>query len=1202
MKKILEQLGPWLLLHWLTIVLVILLIISIALLGWWIWNKFGKRIQGWWAELIRRPEISRTALIDIWSHFHRSLPLTIRTVVRNYPIYIVLGDDRSGKSTLINNHVDPDFQDLRHHTVDAENPLMRISMGYDAVICEISAGFLYATSRDYVDALLAFWIKLPIDTKVVMAVDAHAFTNSSEELQKKIVDALVGKLSLLTEIKGSPVGFNLALTHMDRTPGFAEFYSFSEETGIGLDVTLSSGTTIPTFSTGLAHYIDYLPNVLVSRSSSDFESILRFFNLSRDILYLIESLFIDGAHRNNLAYAQLERVTLNSDVIYTLHNSADTNNPFYNQALIRKPFDFITKKHLKRSGLLFIVLFIIQQYTFWHDRSVLQSSAYYISILSSLTPSEYIQKAHPVFVDLNKLYQDLASSNPIRSFKGSYYMNEIDKLDYMLSKAIRTTYLLPRLELAQTHENSYKNTIRFMALLHANDKNELSNYFSNSEFDSSLNLPYEIEQDYIHSNNNLDDDQLKNLSLKDYGFSGGNIATKPWSSLTEALELAVQDEFISPQELETIQLYARNTESIYNEMALYPYLDEQKLWLQSNGHVSPFTIEIWKSVPTQSDFAAPNLKQVLALIENASITYSERPTSILDCFYKIQSIMEDYKSNVKSSNYNLGIIRIPLGTDFYSFDSNKWNEVVYRSTIKQLLISYYRSNIQKDGWIFFNPQNTTYRIQLGVSSDELGVLLNNAQVDTRLTREAFDQQVKPAINLLTTLLPDLPLAQEDKQELIDFFVSNLTVYSGKYANAYWDFFKNIIVRITGPENLKSFLREIQRPGSAFTQNLVRIKESVLLDIPAGPNYQPVRDRLEDFRFMDKLMQEQAGSYPQLARFVTIVTEMSDQLDKDSTPPLTDKKNADTNGLMTLLSPMGRVSYDMLLQNEGSYLHRAEVFLRDLNIPVNWQTPFLTPFLKAREYGRAEIISTIASSWTKLWSTTVSPMLNYYPFAIRESALTSDLNPSSLKAVFHPNNGIFWNEVRAYYSSLFDIKEGKWKLRSEISSVLQIPDDMESKLNAASSLTIAMWDKDGNETPIHFNVKAGLLPVVKPSDGEDAEETPVSLSFLKSGSTSVLGFNQKDIWQDLSFEWWQKLSSSVGVELPSQKKEASKKYLSVDVDDANWSLLHLLSQSDSANSSTYTWVVAQPQNPKHKMNVVFTFKRNPFELFTALRNK
>jgi len=205
-------------------------------------------------------------------------------------------------------------------------------------------------------------------------------------------------------------------------------------------------------------------------------------------------------------------------------------------------------------------------------------------------------------------------------------------------------------------------------------------------------------------------------------------------------------------------------------------------------------------------------------------------------------------------------------------------------------------------------------------------------------------------------------------------------------------------------------------------------------------------------------------------------------------------------------------------------------------------------------------------------------------------------------VFHPNNGIFWNEVRAYYSSLFDIKEGKWKLRSEISSVLQIPDDMESKLNAASSLTIAMWDKDGNETARHFNVKAGLLPVVKPSDGEEAEETPVSLSFLKSGSTSVLGFNQKDIWQDLSFEWWQKLSSSVGVELPNQKKEASKKYLSVDVDDANWSLLHLLSQSDSANSSTYTWVVAQPQNPKHKMNVVFTFKRNPFELFTALRNK
>ncbi|NDE68812.1 MAG: hypothetical protein EB057_01915, partial [Microbacteriaceae bacterium] len=161
------------------------------------------------------------------------------------------------------------------------------------------------------------------------------------------------------------------------------------------------------------------------------------------------------------------------------------------------------------------------------------------------------------------------------------------------------------------------------------------------------------------------------------------------------------------------------------------------------------------------------------------------------------------------------------------------------------------------GWIFFDQQEHVTKIALGVSTDESGSLINNAQIDTRLTREAFESNVKPAIESMTAIIDDLPLEAQERQRLVDFFIHNLSAYSGHYANAYWSFFKNISIQIQDPDRLVTYLKELQRPGSAFVQNLVRVKENVLLDLPSGPNYQPLRDRLEDFTFLKKLMAEQA---------------------------------------------------------------------------------------------------------------------------------------------------------------------------------------------------------------------------------------------------------------------------------------------------------------------------------------------------------
>ena len=1202
MKKLQEHILPWVMEHWLAIALTLLALVCLAVLAWWIWNRHGQSILAWWAELLRKPAIPRNALVNIWSDFHRELPLSLRQIIRDYPIYIVIGDDRSGKTTLINNYVDQELLDFDNED-EVDAPLMKVKLGYSAVLIELSSNFLYASSRDHLDALLAFWSKLPIGSHFVLVIDAYYFDRSSEDAKVKVTDALSKTLDLYQELKGESVSFNLALTNMDRFEGYEAFHEFSEATGLGLNVKLKENKPIASFGTGLTDYIHYLPNVLVGTHSRDFESILKFFQESAEILKSIESLLVQAFLKNNILNCKLERVCLLSGNTYPVLHQTQTNNPFYNEVTTRSPLDVISKRHLKRALIIFSILFVLQQYNFWYNRYVIQMSMYYIGNMPSLTQSEYVKRAHGYFNHVNRLLERANSPFTVIRVGGVFYKQELIKVDQALSSSIRNTYLLPGLELAQSHDDSYRNTIRWLALLHATSYNELGTYFQVDEFDNALNLPHQIIKDYIESNDEQDEAALRRLSLTDYGTLDSSEYIKPWLDLVNVLEKSLSDEYVTPQELNAVHLATRNTQAIYDRTNLYPFLDEQKLWLIKNGNLSSYTREQWKKIPSQQEYIDKEVQESLNLIARSSISTNDMPTNIMDCLLRIQAMMEAHKKELKDSSSNIGVVRIPVENDYYSFDTNRWIDVIYRSSIKQLLTAFYRTYSSNDGWIFFDPQNTPYRIQLGISSDESGVLLNNAQVDVRLTKEAYDQKVKPSIELLTNLLADVPLTQADKQQLIDFFVSNLSVYSGKYANAYWDFFKNIVIRITSPEQLKSFLKELQRPGAAFVQNLIRVKESVLLDIPQGPNYQPVRDRLADFRFLDKLMQEQAGSYPQLARYIAIITEMSDELDKgDAPPPKSDKKEAgEGGGLKKILSPMGRISYDILLQNESSYLTRTEILMRELNVPTNWQRPFIAPFVKAKDFGREEINSTIANNWSKLWSTQVSPLLSYFPF-IGNTTSTNDAGPTQLIKVFHPNNGTFWGEVRDYYSSLFDIKDGRWKLKSDIVKVFDMPSDMEPKLNAASGLTIAMWDKDGNETPIHLSVKADLLPAIKLNEAEDHPAPVATLGFLKSGGASVLAFNQHGLWQDLAFEWWQKQPSSVGIELRPEEKESTKKYITDDVEDSYWSLYHLLAQADKSSATLYDWVLAEPEDPKSRMTISFTFKKNPFELFTVLRNK
>jgi hypothetical protein len=119
---------------------------------------------------------------------------------------------------------------------------------------------------------------------------------------------------------------------------------------------------------------------------------------------------------------------------------------------------------------------------------------------------------------------------------------------------------------------------------------------------------------------------------------------------------------------------------------------------------------------------------------------------------------------------------------------------------------------------------------------------------------------------------------------------------------------------------------------------------------------------------------------------------------------------------------------------------------------------------------------------------------------------------------------------------------------------------------------------------------------------DANEISIkpALVYLRSGSSSALGFNQKSLWQEVSLDWWLKTTANAGVEFDSQDEKA-KKYASIDLDETRWALLKLLAQANQAGLA-YSWTVALLEKPEDKLKTTVIFKRDPFELFNAIRNR
>lgn len=1189
----------WLIKNWLLILVTILGLVLFAGLVWWIWKRHGDDFKLRWQAFLKKPEIPPNELLGILRSFYATIPSAIRKHVRHYPVYVVMGDARSGKTELISRFAYVDAQAQRYHFSHTSHPLVQIYLTQDALIIELASALVLSTSGDYANALLRLLRRLPVTLQLIMVINAKEMPPIvGEPPRSMIIDAMLGKLALISEINEREVPFRVVLTHMDEVPGYLDFRHSAIQENIDTRVRLRKSQPLASFRGGLGHLFGYMNNVLVNHKPESFIATLHFLDHVDALFSGIEQQLVSACQRAGLSSSQLVQLALlGISPLDTLPDPA--NNPFLSldgYPGVRRAY---SPKHLCIAGSLATVLILAQCLIYWSQKSNIEDAFAMIRRIPDMSAEQYAKEAHPVFQSLYPPDGSFFSIDSLSYILHHYFSVQINQARNELIHSIRTNYLIPRLELAQYQANAYAKTVRAMALLHASRNNELSEYFGEVLPAFNLGIPYPLVKDYITFNDDIHDSQMQGLALRDYGVleAINHDDLLPWKTMGVQLRTLLGKRYITQEELNQVQDTGKQLANIIEKYKEYNAIDQQRHWLERNGHVSQLTLAEWRRHPTQSQLGYGPLEESLRLVMDARIGDEIGASNIHELLIRLEQVIE--RNKVASNLLQItGVVQIEVSDKVFIFNQFEWQALILRSKLKIIMDDFLRTHYSIDGWSFFDQKSHSHRLPMGVSTDSLGVISNNFQVDERLTRSMFDSQVKPAVESLAVLLPKLTLDNPEKQHLVDFVVQNLSVYASHYASNYWSFFSEMQIRINNPYQLLQYLRELQRPGSEFYQNLIAIRENIILDIPPGPNFQAFREEMENFRFLHKLLEEQAGNFPQLMRYMQLIIEINDDLNKPKRFVPVENEKEVGSGLQMILSPMGRLAMDIILNSDNSYLRKTEEWVREMAIPDHWKRPFLLPIEKLRDYGRMEINQSIASGWSDLWGRTVQPLLGFFPFDANQTDSGNQVSPEQMAAVFHPMKGEFWLGVNTVFRNLFVVTNGQWVPVPQVAQSLQFPLQMIARLNASAQLTSMLWGPEGNPLPIQFETKADLLPDLRVQVDED-DLPHASLAYLRSGESSVLGFNQHINWQKFKYEWWQRSPASVGVEFISGDQKV-KKYSGVDVDESVWSFFRLLQQADLTEKNHYYWTIPHPLAPEHRIRMGYAFQKNPFDVFNALR--
>jgi hypothetical protein len=500
------------------------------------------------------------------------------------------------------------------------------------------------------------------------------------------------------------------------------------------------------------------------------------------------------------------------------------------------------------------------------------------------------------------------------------------------------------------------------------------------------------------------------------------------------------------------------------------------------------------------------------------------------------------------------------GSPTHTYQASAWRDLL-RSSRSGLYVRAFIDDARAAGRSLFFVRASDYPA-VGLSDARLRGPTQS--LPGTFTARAVEAEIKPPLLGLDAALEAARVPSDDRAAFTRLVAEGIGRHATEHRSALSAYVSSFRLVVTSAAGLRADLEAMVGPASWFTDFWVTVAENARVDPEGNAYLQVLADALTGFKPIVEVMAGEKGKYPALDQYYAVITPMLASLD-DGAPSAPGPADAP---LEDRLPPLGKFGLLILDLDKPAPLQQVNAWLDGGRIHEKSQRePFLIPVEQAYGMALQRVERTIDAAWREQVRPQVAPLLARFPLDPRAE---TDASPEDLLAAVGPK-GTFTAAVDQIVGPV--CRKGKAagctaKAPAGYRAV-KVPGEAVGLAAWAESLSGALWDEGGKPVPIALQVRPHVLPEVK-----QGAEVAVTRSFLRSGETTVYGFNQAPAWRALPVIWFTASAASAGMEqILVGSKEARPQ--TIEADGAAWRFYRLLCRAGARAEGMVTWPFDPP---------------------------
>jgi hypothetical protein len=433
------------------------------------------------------------------------------------------------------------------------------------------------------------------------------------------------------------------------------------------------------------------------------------------------------------------------------------------------------------------------------------------------------------------------------------------------------------------------------------------------------------------------------------------------------------------------------------------------------------------------------------------------------------------------------------------------------------------------------------------------------------SRDAFEQQVKPAVIATATLVEQLADRPELARRLRELASEALEVYAVDYEEELENLFSSFDVEVGSETSARRVLSSLAGRRSPLRELMRVVGHDASLGLAEDTTgrFDQMLGVEERYGGLSGLFQAAKGG-DAFVGYQDLLRDTSDKL-----APAVAAKSATAGGLAARLSPAGALALAALSGAPGAGLEAVATWAGEAGLSDEQAEPFTAPLRAVYGLGARDIERALARWDQEIGRAADAELFSRFPF---DRSAPDDVDAAAIEAWLHPKSGRLALEILPLVAGLVERargRDGGWSHSSahgcdEEEVCVQVPARLLARLDRLARAGELFWDEAGKArmlavqvTPRPFTLSGQAGPVPE-------------LVRLSAGAESIFYFNQRPRRSQIEIDWTRDQVASLSVQVKDDGK-LSLTPPALVVGGTPWSLFRLMRQADR-RGSTYTWRV------------------------------